>query len=111
MKKHEIGQLHLGTTKVGHLIFQHKNALLYRLQSHLLSLDTMDSYGQRISRLIGQKVNQTMIHTLTLLTVLRLLSDAKLTCHRGFVTYERIPNHKLVGFEEKVVSNKAEINN
>jgi hypothetical protein len=28
---------------------------------------------------------------------------AKLTCHRGHVTYERIPGHRLVGFEEHTV--------
>ena len=61
-------------------------------------------YGQRASRLIGKKINETMIHTLTILTVLRLLSDAKINCSRGHVTYERIPNHKLIGFQEKMVS-------
>ena len=30
-------------------------------------------YGNGISRLIGRRINETMIHTLTLLTVLRLL--------------------------------------
>ena len=60
-------------------------------------------YGNGISRLIGRRINETMIHTLTLLTVLRLLSEAKLNCSRGYVTYERIPNHRLIGFQEKMV--------
>ena len=72
-------------------------------QTEILSLDTMD-YGHRISKLIGKKLNETMIHSLTILTVLRLLSDAKITCTRGHVTYERIPDHRLIGFQEKMVS-------
>jgi hypothetical protein len=30
-------------------------------------------------------------------------SEAKLNCSRGYVTYERIPNHRLIGFQEKMV--------
>ena len=51
---------------------------------------------------IGRKINETMIQTLTILTVLRLLGDAKSNCSRGYITYERIPNHKLIGFQEKM---------
>ena len=32
-------------------------------------------YGREVSKLIGRKLNETMLHTLTILTVLRLLSD------------------------------------
>ena len=35
-------------------------------------------YGREVSRLIGKKLNETMLHTLTILTVLRLLSDGKI---------------------------------
>ena len=34
-------------------------------------------YGRDVSRLIGRKLNETMLHALTILTVLRLLSDGK----------------------------------
>ena len=30
--------------------------------------------------------------------------SAKFNCQRGHLTYERIPNHKLIGFQDKVVS-------
>ena len=30
-------------------------------------------------------------------------SEAKLNCSRGYVAYERIPNHRLIGFQEKMV--------
>ena len=60
-------------------------------------------YGYHISKLVGRKVNETMLHTLTILTVMRLLSEAQLNCQNGYATYERIPNHKLIGFQEKTV--------
>ena len=77
------------------------------------------AYGQNISQLVGRKLNETMLHTLTILTVMRLLSEGKsivdftctkyvkyvlysaqLNCNEGYVSYERIPNHQLVGFQE-----------
>ena len=61
-------------------------------------------YGHKISRLIGKTLNETMIQSLTILTVLRLLTDAKISCTRGYVTYERVPNYRLIGFQEKMVS-------
>ena len=118
-----------------------------------------------LSQWIGRQLNQTMLHTLTLLTVMRLLSQGKsyfsilafftnfwpikrlaclitllsrkllvfqnlknlytlamsnetffmwfstivhvaqLNCHQsqGFISYERIPNHRLAGFPEKTL--------
>ena len=43
-------------------------------------------YGREVSRLIGKKLNETMLHTLTILTVLRLLSDGKI--HYQFIIYQ-----------------------
>ena len=80
-------------------------------------------YRHSLSHLIGRQLNQTMLHTLTLLTVMRLLSQGKssqtpdqsilafeichshlaqLNCHQGqgFISYERIPNHRLEGLPE-----------
>ena len=50
------------------------------LQDNLLSLDNPGAnmeYGREVSKLIGRKLNETMLHSLTILTVLRLLSDGK----------------------------------
>ena len=63
--------------------------LLDKIQSAILSNSTLNMHMVDMVNVTAQSFSYF---------------SAKFNCQRGHLTYERIPNHKLIGFQDKVVS-------